>query len=63
MRFFQQPKRFFKRLLGLVISLLLLIGLWLMADGWLPLSLIRWEMTGPDDEVSRFWVREAMPVN
>jgi hypothetical protein len=33
MRFFQQAKRFFKRLLGLVIGLLLLIGLWLMADG------------------------------
>jgi hypothetical protein len=42
---------------------LLLIELWLVADGWLPLSLIRWEMTGLDDEVSRFWVREAMPVN
>jgi len=33
----------------------------LMADGWLPLSLIRWEMTGLDDEVRGFWVREAMP--
>jgi hypothetical protein len=33
----------------------------LMADGWLPLSLIRWEMTGLDDEVREFWAREAMP--
>ncbi len=33
----------------------------LMANGWLPLSLIRWEMTGLDDEVRGFWAREAMP--
>ncbi len=33
----------------------------LMADGWLPLSLIRWEMTGLDDEVRDFWQREPMP--
>ena len=33
----------------------------LMADGWLPLSLIRWEMTGLDDEVRAFWAREPMP--
>jgi hypothetical protein len=33
----------------------------LMAKGWLPLSLIRWEMTGLDDEVSGFWARVAMP--
>jgi hypothetical protein len=33
----------------------------LMADGWLPLSLIRWEMTGLDDDVRAFWEREAMP--
>ena len=33
----------------------------LMADGWLPLSLIRWEMTGLDDEVRGFWGREPMP--
>ena len=33
----------------------------LMADGWLPLSLIRWEMTGLDDEVRNFWQREPMP--
>jgi hypothetical protein len=32
----------------------------LMADGWLPLSLIRWEMTGLDDEVRGFWAREAL---
>lgn len=33
----------------------------LMAYGWLPLSLIRWEMTGLDDEVRHFWRREPMP--
>jgi hypothetical protein len=33
----------------------------LMSYGWLPLSLIRWEMTGFDDEVRRFWRREPMP--
>ena len=33
----------------------------LMADGWLPLSLIRWEMTGLEDEVSQFWHRKPMP--
>jgi hypothetical protein len=33
----------------------------LMQSGRLPLSLLRWEMTGLDDEVSRFWVREPMP--
>ena len=33
----------------------------LMADVWLPLSLIRWEMTGMDDEVREFWKREPMP--
>ena len=33
----------------------------LMAYGWLPLSLIRWEMTGLDDEVKAFWTREPMP--
>jgi hypothetical protein len=38
MRFFQQAKRFFKRLLGLVIGLLLLIGLWLMVGVWWPLT-------------------------
>ena len=33
----------------------------LMRAGWLPLSLIRWEMTGLDDEVRNLWVREPMP--
>ena len=32
-----------------------------MAAGRLPLSLIRWEMTGLDDEVRHFWKREPMP--
>jgi hypothetical protein len=31
----------------------------LMQSGRLPLSLLRWEMTGLDDEVSRFWERES----
>jgi hypothetical protein len=33
----------------------------LIAKGWLPLSLIRWEMTGLEDEVRGFWRREPMP--
>lgn len=33
----------------------------LMAAGLLPLSLIRWDMTGLDDEVKNFWVRQPMP--
>lgn len=33
----------------------------LMAAGRLPLSLIRWEMTGLTDEVSTFWKRTRMP--
>lgn len=33
----------------------------LMASGRLPLSLLRWEMTGLDDEVRQFWKREPMP--
>jgi hypothetical protein len=33
----------------------------LMAAGWLPLSLIRWEMTGLDDQVRDFWGRESIP--
>jgi len=32
-----------------------------MAAGRLPLSLVRWEMTGLDDEVGRFWQRQPMP--
>lgn len=35
----------------------------LMSSGRLPLSLLRWEMTGLDDEVERFWQREPMPQN
>lgn len=34
----------------------------LMATGRLPMSLIRWEMTGLEDEVRRIWVREPMPL-
>lgn len=33
-----------------------------MAAGRLPLSLIRWEMTGLDDEVREFWNRQPMPA-
>ena len=33
----------------------------LMHSGRLPLSLLRWEMTGQDDEVSRFWQRDPLP--
>ena len=33
----------------------------LMRSGRLQLSLLRWEMTGLDDEVSQFWKREPMP--
>lgn len=32
-----------------------------MAAGRLPLSLIRWDMTGLDDEISEFWQRQPMP--
>lgn len=32
-----------------------------MQRGQLPISLIRWEMTGLDDEVSRLWDREPLP--
>ncbi len=32
-----------------------------LAAGRLPLSLIRWEMTGLDDEVTDFWDTEPMP--
>ena len=32
-----------------------------MASGRLPISLIRWEMTGLDDEVAAFWRRAPMP--
>jgi len=33
----------------------------LMTSGRLPLSLLRWEMTGLDDEIKQFWKREPMP--
>lgn len=33
-----------------------------MATGRVPLSLIRWEMTGLDDEVKNFWVRDPLPA-
>lgn len=33
----------------------------LMNSGRLPLSLLRWEMTGMDDEVKNFWKREPIP--
>jgi len=32
-----------------------------MAAGTLPLSLVRWDMTGLDDEVNAFWDRQPMP--
>ncbi len=32
-----------------------------MAQGRIPMSLIRWEMTGLEDEVSRFWKRDPLP--
>jgi uncharacterized protein (DUF885 family) len=32
-----------------------------MAQGRLPLSVIRWEMTGLDDEVRHFWKRDPLP--
>jgi len=33
----------------------------IMNAGQIPLSLLRWEMTGRDDEVQRLWAREPMP--
>ncbi|MGB5629271.1 MAG: DUF885 family protein [Woeseiaceae bacterium] len=33
----------------------------LMQSGRLPLSLLRWEMTGLDDEVAQLWMREPLP--
>jgi hypothetical protein len=35
----------------------------LMAAGRLPLSLIRWEITGNDDGIAALWAREPLPVN
>ena len=34
----------------------------IMMAGQIPLSLLRWEMTGKDDEVQWLWEREPMPV-
>ena len=33
----------------------------LMSLGRLPLSLLRFEMTGLDDEIQNFWVQEPLP--
>jgi hypothetical protein len=33
----------------------------IMQSGRLPLSLLRWEMTGLDDEVAKLWDREPLP--
>jgi hypothetical protein len=35
----------------------------LMAAGRLPLSLIRWEMTGNDEGIAALWLRETLPVD
>jgi hypothetical protein len=32
-----------------------------MAAGRLPMSLIRWDMTGLDDEIQQFWTRDPLP--
>ncbi len=32
-----------------------------MARGRLPIALLRWEVTGLDDEVSAFWERAPIP--
>ena len=32
-----------------------------LSKGWLPISLIRWEMTGLDDEVADFWNTDPLP--
>jgi hypothetical protein len=32
-----------------------------MQAGWIPIALLRWEMTGLDDEVRHFWAREPIP--
>lgn len=34
-----------------------------MATGRLPMSLVRWEMTGLDDEIRPLWTREPLPGN
>ena len=33
----------------------------LMQSGRLPIALLRWEMTGLDDEIARLWSREPLP--
>ena len=33
----------------------------LMDSGRLPLALIRWEMTGKDDDIAKLWTRSSMP--
>jgi hypothetical protein len=35
---------------------------YIMTAGRLPLSLLRWELTGLDDEVRQFWSRAPLPV-
>ncbi len=35
---------------------------YMMTAGRLPLSLLRWDLTGFDDEVRRFWEREPLPT-
>lgn len=32
-----------------------------MATGRIPMSLVRWEMTGNDDEIRNFWSRDPLP--
>jgi hypothetical protein len=32
-----------------------------MQSGRLPLSMLRWEMTGLDDQISALWSREPLP--
>jgi hypothetical protein len=34
-----------------------------MATGRLPMSLVRWEMTGLDDDVRSLWIRQPLPVS
>ena len=32
-----------------------------LGKGWLPIALIRWEMTGLDDEIRAFWDWQPLP--
>jgi uncharacterized protein (DUF885 family) len=34
-----------------------------MAAGRLPISLVRWEMTGIDEDIEALWLREPLPAN